>query len=174
MAFASAPAALGPDAIGMSAVTATDAVSGVQYIFRCTAGGPGCVSSGWQTSTSYTANGLAADTQYTFTVTARDLSGATERAWSATTDEPAIRELHLGQRLAGGRDGKRRAHRHAQRQRRGAGHHRACVRRQAAKPVRLPRTSLELLDRLRRHCRGVCAGLEVRLQFGRNVQPNIP
>jgi hypothetical protein len=91
MAFASAPAAVGPDAISMSAVTATDAVSAVQYIFRCTAGGAGCVSSGWQTSTSHTASGLAAATQYTFTVAARDLSGnetAASSPVSATTDEP--------------------------------------------------------------------------------------
>jgi hypothetical protein len=91
MAFASAPAAVGPDAISMSAVTASDAISAVQYNFRCTAGGAGCVSSGWQTSTSHTASGLAAATQYTFTVAARDLSGnetAASSPASATTDEP--------------------------------------------------------------------------------------
>ena len=74
MAFASAPAAISYDAISMTAVTATDDITSVQYNFRCVAGGAGCANSGWQSGTSFTASGLAANTQYTFTVEARDQS----------------------------------------------------------------------------------------------------
>ena len=91
MAFESAPAAIGQDAISMTAVEATDDLSAVQYQFRCTGSGQGCVNSVWQASRSYTASGLEAGTQYTFTVVARDQSGnETEAsdAASATTDEP--------------------------------------------------------------------------------------
>ena len=51
MEFASLPAAISQDAISMTAVTATDDISAVQYNFRCTAGGQGCVNSGWQSGT---------------------------------------------------------------------------------------------------------------------------
>ena len=91
MLFASLPTAGGTDSISMTAVTANDDVSSVQYQFRCTVGGAGCVNSAWQSSQSYTATGLAADTQYTYTVVARDLSGnqtAPSAARSATTDAP--------------------------------------------------------------------------------------
>jgi len=91
MQFASAPAADGTDSISMTAVTATDDVSAVQYQFRCTFGGAGCVNSAWQSSKSYAATGLAADTQYTYTVVARDSSGnqtAPSAPHSATTDAP--------------------------------------------------------------------------------------
>ena len=91
MAFASPPVAAGTDAISMTAATATDDVSAVQYQFRCVAGGAGCASSSWQSSTGYTASGLAPATQYTFTVAARDQSGNQTQASapaSATTDEP--------------------------------------------------------------------------------------
>jgi hypothetical protein len=75
----------------MTAVEATDDLSAVQYEFRCTAGGQGCVNSGWQASRSYTASGLEAGTQYIFSVAARDQSGnetEASAAASATTDEP--------------------------------------------------------------------------------------
>jgi hypothetical protein len=91
MAFASPPAAASASAISMTAATAIDDVSAVQYEFRCTAGGSGCASSGWLSSTSHTASGLDADTQYTFTVVARDQSGNETQASgpaSATTDAP--------------------------------------------------------------------------------------
>ena len=91
MQFVGLLVASGTDTISMTAATATDEVSAVQYQFRCTAGGAGCVNSAWQSSTSYTATGLAADTKYTYTVAARDLSGnqtvASDPA-SATTDAP--------------------------------------------------------------------------------------
>jgi chitodextrinase len=91
MQFASPPAAGGTDRISMTAVTATDDVSSVQYQFRCTVGGAGCVNSAWQSSESFTATGLAADTQYTYSVVARDLSGnqtAPSAVRSARTDAP--------------------------------------------------------------------------------------
>jgi len=50
-----------------------DASGPVEYLFSClTAGGNG---SGWQTSPSYTDNGLVPGTQYTYTVMMRDTSG---------------------------------------------------------------------------------------------------
>ena len=91
MAFASAPAPTGSSSIAMTAVTATDANSAVQYRFNCVSGGGNCVASAWQSGTSYTATGLDASTQYSFTVQARDASGnttAASPAASATTDTP--------------------------------------------------------------------------------------
>lgn len=91
MSFAAYPAAVSETEIAMTATVATDDISAVQYNFRCTAGGSGCVPSGWQSSASYTASGLAADTQYTFTVSARDqaLNETMPSApASATTDAP--------------------------------------------------------------------------------------
>ena len=75
----------------MTALTATDDISTVQYRFNCLAGGQGCTNSGWQGGTTYTASGLAAGTQYTFNVEARDQAGnatAPSTAASATTAEP--------------------------------------------------------------------------------------
>jgi len=91
MSFASLPAADSENEISMTATVATDDISAVQYNFRCTAGGQGCVNSGWQSSTAYTASALAADTQYTFTVSARDQAGnetTPSTPASATTDAP--------------------------------------------------------------------------------------
>ena len=64
----------------MTASTASDASGGVEYQFQCVAGGAGCINSGWQSSPSYLATGLAAATPYSFSVTARDLSGNTTAA----------------------------------------------------------------------------------------------
>ncbi|GAB6141500.1 Ig-like domain-containing protein [Methylosoma difficile] len=75
MGWASAPTAKSKSSIAMVATTATDASGTVQYQFQCVAGGLGCVSSAWQTSSSYTATGLATSTNYSFTVTAKDSSG---------------------------------------------------------------------------------------------------
>jgi hypothetical protein len=88
MSFASSPSAISHDAISMVAATATDDISTVEYNFNCT---PSCSASGWQSSTSYTATGLAAVTQYTFTVEARDQSTnatAPSSPASATTNSP--------------------------------------------------------------------------------------
>jgi hypothetical protein len=92
MTFATAPYATGETSIAMVATTATDA-SGVEYYFTCTAGG--CNDSGWQSSISYTDTGLTASTQYTYTVTARDLSPAqiataASAGASATTNSPDL------------------------------------------------------------------------------------
>jgi hypothetical protein len=88
MTFATAPYATGTTSISMTTTTATDP-SGVEYSFTCTAGGGN--DSGWQDSTTYEDTGLTPDTQYTYTVTARDKSvnqnaTAASAALSATTD----------------------------------------------------------------------------------------
>ena len=91
MTWASVPSPTGESTIAMTAGTAVDETSTVQYRFNCTSGGSGCVASAWQVGTSYIASGLAPSTQYTFTVQARDFSGnttAASSAVSATTDTP--------------------------------------------------------------------------------------
>jgi hypothetical protein len=71
--------------ISMTATTASDS-SGVEYFFDCiTAGGR---DSGWQDSTSYTDTGLLPETQYTYTVTARDKS-SNQNTTAASTAESA-------------------------------------------------------------------------------------
>lgn len=76
MSFASAPVALTANDIEMEAVVAVDDRGGaVSYKFTCTQGGAGCADSAWQSSTQFAIGGLEAETQYCFTVTARDLSG---------------------------------------------------------------------------------------------------
>ncbi len=92
MTFSSFPAATGDSSVAMTASLATD-FSSVEYFFTCTGGGGN--DSGWQDSTSYTDIGLTPDTQYTYTVTARDKStnqnetAASDPA-SATTDSPDL------------------------------------------------------------------------------------
>jgi len=71
MTWATQPYSAGDTSIAMVATTANDA-SGVEYYFTNTAGGGN--DSGWQDSTSYTDTGLTVDTQYAYTVTARDKS----------------------------------------------------------------------------------------------------
>ncbi|MHC5061772.1 MAG: hypothetical protein ACYTFK_11895 [Planctomycetota bacterium] len=71
MTFAVLPAATSVSSIEMTATTASDP-SGVEYYFTCTAGGGN--DSGWQDSTMYEDTGLSPNTQYTYTVTAGDLS----------------------------------------------------------------------------------------------------
>ena len=85
--------------ITMTATTATDA-SGVEYYFTETSGNPGGDDSGWQDSPTYTDIGLQPDTQYTYTVVARDkspnqnvtaasaLGSATTSGGSQDTDPP--------------------------------------------------------------------------------------
>jgi autotransporter-associated beta strand protein len=73
MSFASPPAASSTTAITMIATTATDA-NGVQYFFDETSGRPGGTDSEWQDSPVYTDTGLDPDTEYTYTVQARDKS----------------------------------------------------------------------------------------------------
>jgi PKD repeat protein len=76
MTWAVAPAATGPNSIQMHATAATDNGGGtVQYLFHCAGSDQGCTDSSWQTSTSYTATGLAPAIPYSFQVKARDLLG---------------------------------------------------------------------------------------------------
>ncbi|NNK98890.1 MAG: hypothetical protein HKO88_07570 [Xanthomonadales bacterium] len=77
MTWALAPVATSYDAITMTASTAVDDISSVQYNFQCTVGGSGCSNSGWQSSTSYTATGLSPSTSYTYQVSAKDEAGNT-------------------------------------------------------------------------------------------------
>ncbi len=71
MTWATVPYAAGSTSIAMVATTATDA-SGVQYYFDCTTAGGH--DSGWQSGTSYTDTGLSPNTQYCYSVQARDNS----------------------------------------------------------------------------------------------------
>jgi autotransporter-associated beta strand protein len=73
MSFVTPPAASSTTAITMTATTAMDA-NGVQYFFDETSGNPGGSASGWQDSPVYTDTGLNPDTEYTYTVQARDKS----------------------------------------------------------------------------------------------------
>ena len=109
MTFATAPYATGTTTISMTATTATD-LSGVEYFFDCTAGGGN--DSGWQDSTTYEDTGLTPDTQYTYTVTARDKSvnlnaTSASAALSATTDPTAsdpdmyVNDISMGYRRGG-------------------------------------------------------------------------
>jgi hypothetical protein len=89
MTFATAPYATSESSIAMAATTATDNLNDVEYYFTCTAGGGN--DSDWQTGTSYEDTGLVPETQYTYTVKARDTSSnqnetAASSALSATTD----------------------------------------------------------------------------------------
>ena len=86
MIWASLPSASSDSAITMTATTANDP-SGVEYYFTNTAGGGS--DSGWQDSSSYTDNGLTVDTEYTYTVTARDKSPA-QNTTAASASASAI------------------------------------------------------------------------------------
>ena len=89
MSFASNPAANGAYSITMTATTATDDSGYVEYQFACQVGAGGCVTSSWQTATSYSATGLDPNTLYSYVVRARDSSQNTtldSGTLSATTD----------------------------------------------------------------------------------------
>lgn len=75
MSWAQAPLAQGKNSISMAASTAYDDSGVVEYQFQCLSGGSACINSAWQTSPSYTINGLSPGTSYTFAVVARDASG---------------------------------------------------------------------------------------------------
>ncbi len=93
MSWASPPATTSESSITMTATTAVDETSTVQYSFLCVAGDAKCstANSGWQSSRVFNATGLTAGTSYTFQVMARDQSGnVTGRSQSASamTAEP--------------------------------------------------------------------------------------
>ena len=93
MSWASPPAETSDTSISMTATTAVDETSVVQYSFLCVAGDVKCstANSGWQSGSSYTATGLTAGTSYTFQTMARDQAGnvtGRSQSASATTAEP--------------------------------------------------------------------------------------
>jgi hypothetical protein len=88
----------------MSVSACTDDNPPVEYLFECTTNG--AFSSGWQTGTTYTAEGLSPSTLYTFRVKARDsAAGQNETGWtseeSATTEPPGENVEVLGNWLSG-------------------------------------------------------------------------
>ena len=93
MTWASQPAAISHSAISMTASTAVDETSSVQYSFACVAGDAQCstANSGWQSGSSFTATGLTPSTLYSFQAKARDQAGnetGTSSSESATTQIP--------------------------------------------------------------------------------------
>ncbi len=85
MTWDSPPAAVsgpaGETKITMTATTASDP-EGVEYYFTETSGNPGGDDSGWQASPTYTDDGLAPGTTYSYNVKARELLAFTETAVS--------------------------------------------------------------------------------------------
>jgi hypothetical protein len=73
MTWATVPTLLTSTSATMTATTATD-TSGVEYYFDEVTGNPGGTDSGWISTTTYTDDGLAANTTYTYRVKARDKS----------------------------------------------------------------------------------------------------
>jgi len=92
MTFASLPAATGSSSIEMTATTATDE-SGVEYYFTCTSGGGN--DSIWQDETYYEDTGLNPETQYCYTVKARDKS-VNQNETAASGSECATTEPYGG------------------------------------------------------------------------------
>jgi hypothetical protein len=86
MTWGTLPYATGPASIAMVAAAASDA-SGVEYYFACIAGGG--YDSGWQNSPFYEDTGLQPDTQYTYSVQARDKS-ANHNVTGWSTPESAV------------------------------------------------------------------------------------
>lgn len=92
--WAAAPAAAGPVSITMTATTVTDDTPPVQYYFECTNFGD--ANSGWQTSPTYTAQGLSPSTGYIFRVKARDSAiwdgeiFPNETVWSQTASATTL------------------------------------------------------------------------------------
>lgn len=75
MSWAQTPLAVSKTSISMTATDAIDDSGYVEYQFLCSNGGSGCFASTWQADTAYLATGLAANTDYTYQVKARDSSG---------------------------------------------------------------------------------------------------
>ncbi|NVJ67312.1 MAG: cadherin-like domain-containing protein [Gammaproteobacteria bacterium] len=98
MDWAMAPSAISSSAIEMEAIVATDDSGQVEYQFICTAGGANCNTSTWQSGTYFKATGLDADTDYSFQVKARDMSGnetlvsyaATSRTYTDSNTAPTL------------------------------------------------------------------------------------
>jgi hypothetical protein len=96
MTFASAPADVSATQISMTATTASDPSTPVQYLFTFTAcgsnGGTGGASSSWQSSTFYSNSGLQPNKCYGYTVQARDslLNTGTASSVSSTYTSAAV------------------------------------------------------------------------------------
>jgi len=76
-------------AIDMLSTESVDESSVVEYQFICSNGGLGCVTSDWQSGTSYVATGLDNNTHYSYQVKARDAAGnetSLSEVVSVTTD----------------------------------------------------------------------------------------
>jgi predicted esterase len=81
MTWSSAPAAVKPTWIKMTATTASDAEYGVQYFFQNVTDTEH--ASGWQDSPTWTDKGLKDNTEYIYQVKARDISpNKNETEWS--------------------------------------------------------------------------------------------
>ncbi|WP_372805767.1 hypothetical protein [Pontiella sp.] len=80
------PTATSASEITMTATNATDP-NGVEYYFEETSGNPGGYDSGWQSSQTFSATGLVANTTYTYTVVARDLSANFNVSTTASSAE---------------------------------------------------------------------------------------
>ncbi len=92
--FAISPTAISETSITMTATVVTDALSPpVQYYFTCTFGGGS--DSGWQPGTSYTDTGLNPDTQYAYTVKARDNATPTRNETSESTSASATTDADI-------------------------------------------------------------------------------
>jgi len=87
--FATAPVALSSAIITMTATTGSDATGPIEYYFSETSGHAGGTDSGWQTSSSYSDNGLSPETEYTYTVTMRDGETPTPNVGSASAPASA-------------------------------------------------------------------------------------
>lgn len=87
--FSSAPAADITGQISMTATTASDPSTPINYLFTFNAcganGGTGGTSSSWQTSTSYSDSGLQANKCYGYTTTSRDAALNAGTASSVST-----------------------------------------------------------------------------------------
>ncbi|MEJ5260648.1 MAG: carbohydrate binding domain-containing protein [Anaerohalosphaeraceae bacterium] len=98
-AWLTPPTAVGANRITMTAAACTDDNPPVEYFFECTT--DASASSGWQTGTTYTAQGLSPLTLYRFRVKARDnTSRRNETDWSdvrsARTQLPRVTVSPLG------------------------------------------------------------------------------
>jgi len=81
MTWATLPYAASTTAISMKATTATSTDgSGVEYYFNCNT--PGGHDSGWQDGTNYTDTGLTANTEYSYSVKARNKANHIETQYS--------------------------------------------------------------------------------------------
>jgi hypothetical protein len=99
MSFATAPAPAGTTSVSMTASTATDPTTPINYFFHFVSGGTGGVDSGWQLGTAYTNTGLTPNTGYTYQVKARD--GVTPTANETSYSTPAASTATLIETPAG-------------------------------------------------------------------------